>query len=167
MKKWLVGIALAGLTAGCVSHKKATAVLSPSPTSTPGSTISALLEPFAPGLSDDEKVAIFKRDNSLAPALDWLNDPKNILWKGDRQELIRLFHDLGRAGAREILAHNERVKDRQLCTLFVITLPKGAARKQIFEKYNHFRELQSESETWTEKVDAGQHYLVYDLEHSN
>ena len=125
--------------------------------------------PSATPQDDDTLVASLRRDNTkLVPAIPWLADMQHILFNGDRRELVNHFEELQKAGVREILAKVEDVKGRELCALFVFSLPKTVpARKNVFDLHNHYLAKMAEMDDdipSSQRRDTGQEHLVLSLD---
>lgn len=134
----------------------------------PGSPTTPAAESRA---AHDDKAAAedLAEKDKTAPALEWLADSKNALWKGDRIAIKLHFEDLQRAGLKEIYAVG--IQDN-ICASFVVVLPPVAdeKRKKAFLKHNEFWRKYLGADTSEEDLkdfiaqDEGQKYFFYNFD---
>lgn len=89
---------------------------------------------------DREMTKDLAESGRTAPAVAWLKDPQNTLWKGDRKAILTHFEQLEKAGVKNIYAVGiEDVEGRKIAAAFAAELPaEKAQRGKVIAMHNLF-----------------------------
>jgi hypothetical protein len=121
-------------------------------------------------LVDEDCADLIKDKTTVADARTWLKDEKkSVLYKGDRQMMVKHFDELAATGVKQFYAVNlEQIGDgKQMTSEFVVAMPtEAAARTKVIQLHNAFWTGYVKNKADLEDYlvqDHGQKYLYYQM----